>query len=81
MLLCPHHHRVAPPSPQPASIKVPVQAHFGSLDTMKGFSDPEVLIYLGGGGQTDRQREGEGDVLQLSQSAGAGGDSVLNIKH
>jgi hypothetical protein len=27
---------------QPAAIKVPVQAHFGQLDTMKGFSDPEV---------------------------------------
>eukprot|EP00878_Enallax_costatus_P008358 GHUV01008736.1.p1 GENE.GHUV01008736.1~~GHUV01008736.1.p1 ORF type:complete len:169 (+),score=42.35 GHUV01008736.1:487-993(+) len=27
----------------PASIKVPVQAHFGEKDTMKGFSDPESI--------------------------------------
>lgn len=27
----------------PAAIKVPVQAHFGQLDTMKGFSDPESI--------------------------------------
>lgn len=26
----------------PASIKVPVQAHFGAADALKGFSDPEV---------------------------------------
>jgi hypothetical protein len=24
------------------SIKIPIQAHFGNNDTMKGFSDPEV---------------------------------------
>lgn len=27
----------------PAAIKVPVQAHFGKLDTMQGFSDPESI--------------------------------------
>eukprot|EP00882_Tetradesmus_deserticola_P011083 GHRQ01011718.1.p1 GENE.GHRQ01011718.1~~GHRQ01011718.1.p1 ORF type:complete len:281 (+),score=86.17 GHRQ01011718.1:216-1058(+) len=27
----------------PAAIKVPVQAHFGELDTMKGFSDPASI--------------------------------------
>lgn len=25
-----------------ANIKIPLQAHFGNSDTMKGFSDPEV---------------------------------------
>lgn len=27
----------------PSAIKVPVQAHFGQLDTMQGFSDPESI--------------------------------------
>lgn len=29
--------------PQPAAIKVPVQAHFGQLDTLQGFSDPASI--------------------------------------
>lgn len=41
--------RAAPPAPtppllhtraQPAAIRVPVQAHFGALDALQGFSDP-----------------------------------------
>jgi carboxymethylenebutenolidase len=30
----------------PVNIKIPVQAHFGELDTMKGFSDPEAAALL-----------------------------------
>lgn len=37
----------SPPPLQPAAIKVPVQAHFGQLDTMKGFSDPDVSVGVG----------------------------------
>ena len=33
---------------QPTAIKVPVQAHFGDLDTMKGFSDAEVRTDING---------------------------------
>lgn len=28
---------------QPESIKVPIEAHFGKLDQITGFSDPEVI--------------------------------------
>eukprot|EP00877_Chromochloris_zofingiensis_P002022 jgi/Chrzof1/11820/Cz06g11060.t1 len=31
---------------QPESIKVPVQAHFGKLDSMQGISDPETVAPL-----------------------------------
>ena len=34
-----------PPSAcEPTSIKVPIQTHFGKLDTMVGFSDPKVIL-------------------------------------
>ncbi|KAF8070964.1 RAD4 [Scenedesmus sp. PABB004] len=45
----------------PTAIKVPVQAHFGELDTLKGFSDPESIAA----------------VVSKMQAAGAGPVELL----
>jgi dienelactone hydrolase len=49
---------------QPAAIKVPVQAHFGALDTLAGFSDPAAAEALAA--------KMSGDVLEMHMWPGCG---------
>jgi hypothetical protein len=52
---------------QPADVKVPVQAHFGALDALDGFSDPKSAAAL-----ADKMRAA-GKDFELFMCGGRGG--------